>query len=319
MKQAYGDILERENKKMRVIRKLKYGNKADLAFDSLNYILMFGVLVIVLYPLIYVVSASFSDPYKVSSGEMWLLPKGFTLEGYKRLFNYSEIWLSYLNTIYYTVVGTAFNLAVTLPCAYSLSRKDFQGKGLIMLIIVITMFFSGGLIPSYINIKNLKLLNTRLIIIIGGATSAYNIIVSRTFFSTTIPIELQEASKIDGCSNWKLFLKIVLPLSKPLIAVMALFFGVGHWNSYFGPMIYLRDRKLFPLQLILREILIQSKVSAEMVAVDSDMALAVEELARISEMIKYTSIIVATVPMLVLYVFLQKYFVKGVMIGAIKG
>ncbi|HHV96606.1 MAG TPA: carbohydrate ABC transporter permease [Clostridiaceae bacterium] len=304
---------------MRVIRKLKYGNKADLAFDSLNYILMFGVLVIVLYPLIYVVSASFSDPYKVSSGEMWLLPKGFTLEGYKRLFNYSEIWLSYLNTIYYTVVGTAFNLAVTLPCAYSLSRKDFQGKGLIMLIIVITMFFSGGLIPSYINIKNLKLLNTRLIIIIGGATSAYNIIVSRTFFSTTIPIELQEASKIDGCSNWKLFLKIVLPLSKPLIAVMALFFGVGHWNSYFGPMIYLRDRKLFPLQLILREILIQSKVSAEMVAVDSDMALAVEELARISEMIKYTSIIVATVPMLVLYVFLQKYFVKGVMIGAIKG
>jgi len=304
---------------MKEISKLKYKNKADLVFDSLNYILMFGVLVIILYPLIYVVSASFSDPYKVSSGEMWLLPKGFTLEGYKRLFNYSEIWLSYLNTIFYTVVGTTFNLAVTLPCAYSLSRKDFQGKGLIMLIIVITMFFSGGLIPSYINIKNLKLLNTRLIIIIGGATSAYNIIVSRTFFATTIPNELQEASKIDGCSNWKLFIKIVLPLSKPLIAVMALFFGVGHWNSYFGPMIYLRDRKLFPLQLILREILIQSKVSAEMVAVDSDMALAVEELARISEMIKYTSIIVATVPMLILYVFLQKYFVKGVMIGAIKG
>lgn len=319
MKLAYGDIIEKENKKMKVMNKLKYKNKADLLFDSVNYILMFGVLIIVLYPLIYVISASFSDPYKVSSGEMWLLPKGFTLEGYKRLFNYNEIWLSYLNTIYYTVIGIAFNLAVTLPCAYSLSRKDFQGRGLIMLIIIITMFFSGGLIPSYININNLNLINTRLIIIIGGATSAYNIIVSRTFFSTTIPNELQEASKIDGCSNWKLFLKIVLPLSKPLIAVMALFFGVGHWNSYFGPMIYLKDRELFPLQLILREILIQSKVSAEMAAVDADMAIAVEELARISEMIKYTSIIVATVPMLILYVFLQKYFVKGVMIGAIKG
>lgn len=319
MKLAYGDIIEKENKKMKVMNKLKYKNKADLLFDSVNYILMFGVLIIVLYPLIYVISASFSDSYKVSSGEMWLLPKGFTLEGYKRLFNYNEIWLSYLNTIYYTVIGIAFNLAVTLPCAYSLSRKDFQGRGLIMLIIIITMFFSGGLIPSYININNLNLINTRLIIIIGGATSAYNIIVSRTFFSTTIPNELQEASKIDGCSNWKLFLKIVLPLSKPLIAVMALFFGVGHWNSYFGPMIYLKDRELFPLQLILREILIQSKVSAEMAAVDADMAIAVEELARISEMIKYTSIIVATVPMLILYVFLQKYFVKGVMIGAIKG
>jgi putative aldouronate transport system permease protein len=319
VKLAYGDIIEKENKKMKVMNKLKYKNKADLLFDSVNYILMFGVLIIVLYPLIYVISASFSDPYKVSSGEMWLLPKGFTLEGYKRLFNYNEIWLSYLNTIYYTVIGIAFNLAVTLPCAYSLSRKDFQGRGLIMLIIIITMFFSGGLIPSYININNLNLINTRLIIIIGGATSAYNIIVSRTFFSTTIPNELQEASKIDGCSNWKLFLKIVLPLSKPLIAVMALFFGVGHWNSYFGPMIYLKDRELFPLQLILREILIQSKVSAEMAAVDADMAIAVEELARISEMIKYTSIIVATVPMLILYVFLQKYFVKGVMIGAIKG
>lgn len=294
-------------------------NKADLIFDIINYLLMFLVLVIILYPLLYIVSTSFSEPMKVASGEMWLFPRGFTLEGYERLFNYSEIWLGYANTIFYTLVGTTLNLAVTLPCAYAISRKDFVGRTFIIILLMITMFFSGGLIPTYLVIKQLNLLNTRIILIIGGATSAYNIFIARTFFSTTIPNELEEASRIDGCSNWKLFIRIILPLSKPIIAVLGLFFGVGHWNSYFNAMIYLKDRSLYPLQLILREILIQSKVAAEMAMADVDVAETLAAKARIAELIKYTSIIVSTVPILILYVCLQRYFVQGVMIGAIKG
>lgn len=299
--------------------KLHRQNLPDQIFDAGNYLLMFIVLVLIAYPLIYILSASFSDPIRVASGEMWLLPKGLTLEGYERLFRYSEIWNGYANTVLYTVLGTIFNLIVTIPCAYALSRKDFYGRNLIMTMFVITMFFSGGLIPTYLIVRDVGLLNTRLMMIVGGATSAYNVVVSRTFFSTSIPAELQEAGRIDGCNNYKLFGRIVLPLAKPIIAVMAMFFGVGHWNEYFGAMIYLKDREIWPLQLILKEILIQSRVAAEMAMQSSELLEGAAALARISEMIKYTSIVVSVIPMMILYINMQKYFVKGVMIGAIKG
>ena len=294
-------------------------NLADLAFDAGNYLLMSLVLVLIAYPLVYILSASFSDPLRVASGEMWLLPKGATLEGFERLFRYSEIWRGYANTIYYTVFGTFFNLLVTIPCAYALSRKDFVGRSLIMTLFVITMFFSGGLVPTYLVVRDIGLINNRWMMIVGGATSAYNVVVSRTFFATSIPYELQEAGRIDGCTNYKLFGRIILPLSKPILAVMAMFFGVGHWNEYFGAMIYLKDREIWPLQLILKEILIQSRVAAEMAMQSSELLEGAAALARISEMIKYTSIVVSVIPMMALYVYMQKYFVKGVMIGAIKG
>ena len=278
---------------------------------------MLLVLIIVVYPLIYILSASFSDPASVSGGEMWLWPVGFSLEGYVRMLGYSEIGLGYSNTIVYTAAGTLTALAVTLPAAYTLSRKDFVGRGVLTVLVLITMFFSGGLIATYINIKNLGLLDSQLLMIINGACSAYNLIVSRTFFSS-IPPELQEAAQIDGCSNFRLFFKIILPVSKPIIAVMAMYYAIGHWNDYFTAMIYLTDRAKYPLQLFLREILIQSRVSADLLA-DVELAESIAAKARISSMIKYCSIIISTIPLLVVYPFFQRFFVKGVMIGAVKG
>ncbi len=290
---------------------------SDILFDWINYLAMLLVLIIVVYPLIYILSASFSDPAGVSGGQMWLWPVGFSLEGYVRMLSYSEIWLGYSNTIGYTSAGTMAALIVTLPAAYTLSRKDFIGRGVITILVLITMFFSGGLIATYINIKNLGLLDSQLLMVINGACSAYNLIVSRTFFST-IPPELQEAAQIDGCSNFRLFFKIILPVSKPIIAVMAMYYAIGHWNEYFTAMIYLTDRTKYPLQLFLREILIQSQVSADLLA-DVELAESIAAKARISSMIKYCSIIISTIPLLVVYPFFQRFFVKGVMIGAVKG
>ncbi len=297
--------------------KRKYTDR-DWAFDIINYFLSLVVLIIVLYPLVYTLSASFSDPFRVADGDMWLWPVGFTVEGYERLFGYSEIWLGYMNTIIYTVGGTMLSLVVTLPCAYALSRKDFVGRGILMTMIMITMFISGGLIPTYINIKNLGLLDTRTLMFITGLTNAYNLIVSKTFFDSTIPAELQESGRIDGCSDTRLFLQIVLPLSKPIIAVMAMYFGVAKWNEYFTPMIYLKTREFFPLQLFLREILIQDQVAAQIIT-DVELAESLAMRARVSAMIKYTSIVVSTLPMIIVYPWIQKFFIKGVMIGAIKG
>jgi putative aldouronate transport system permease protein len=291
---------------------------ADKWFDWINIVLASLVLIVVLYPLVYILSASFSDPFEVAGGRMWLWPVRVTLEGYERLFSYREIWQGYMNTILYTVGGTMLSLVLTLPCAYALSRKDFIGRGVLMTMVMITMFISGGLIPTYINIRNLGLLDSRTLMYISGATGAFNLIVSRTFFASTIPMELQESGRIDGCSNVRLFTQIVLPLSKPIIAVMAMYFGVARWNEYFVPMIYLKTRALFPLQLFLREILIQSQVAAEMIS-DIELAESLAARARISAMVKYTSIIISTIPMLILYPFLQRFFIKGVMIGAIKG
>jgi len=299
---------------------MKYESRADRIFDVINYLLLIIVLVLTAYPLIYIVSASVSDPTAVNSGRMWLWPVSFTLEGYQRLFKNGEIWLGYANTIFYTVFGTLLNLAVTLPCAYAMSRKDFVGRKTLNFMVVFTMFFGGGLIPTYIVVKNLGLLDTRIILLVLGATSSYNLIVTRTFFSSSIPDELRESAFVDGCTNWILFTRIVLPLSKAIIAVMALFFGVTHWNAYFNALVYISTREKYPLQVFLREILIFSEMLPAMLA--SEDSLVIEELtrqARIAEMVKYGAIIVSSLPVIIAYPLLQRYFVKGVMLGAIKG
>ncbi|KAJ3198184.1 hypothetical protein HK101_008684 [Irineochytrium annulatum] len=251
---------------------------------------------------------------------MWLLPKGITFEGYARVFENTNIWIGYKNTIIYTVVGTIVNLIVTLPAAYALSRSDFVGRGFFMAMFMVTMFFGGGLVPSYLLVKDLGMVNSMWALILPGAASIWNIIVCRTFFQSTIPKELQEAAHIDGCTNTRLFIKIVLPLSMPIIAVMALFYGVGHWNSYFSAMIYLNDSSKYPLQLFLRQILVLQEMAAQGGgAIDTSSATAMNTKAEIAALVKYAVIIVATLPVIAVYPFLQRYFVQGVMIGSVKG
>ncbi|MDF2926902.1 MAG: sugar transporter permease [Paenibacillaceae bacterium] len=290
----------------------------DRIFNIVNIALLSLMLAVVLYPMIYVVSASISDPNLVNSGKMWLLPKGITFEGYRRVLQHGELWVGYRNTIFYTLAGTLINLAVTLPCAYALSRRDMLGRNVLTALFAFTMFFSGGLIPTYLVVKNLHLVDTIWVMLLPGATSMWNIVLSRTFFQSNIPHELQEAAVMDGCSNWRLFFAIVLPLSAPIIAVMALFFGVAHWNSFFSALIYLSDRGKYPLQLILREILVQQQVASDMMSNGSDMESMAAQ-ARIAEVVKYAVIIVSTLPIIAVYPFLQRYFVQGIMVGAIKG
>ncbi|MGH1632409.1 carbohydrate ABC transporter permease [Enterococcus casseliflavus] len=294
--------------------------RADKIFLIFVYVFLAISLLIVLYPLIYIISASISNPHLVNSGEMWLLPKGITFEGYRTLLGNSSIWRGYLNTIYYTVLGTSINLLVTLPCAYALSREDFSGRRAFTNFMLVTMFLSGGLIPSYLLIRSLGMLNTVWALVIPGAVSVYNVVVTRTFFQSTIPREMEEAAIVDGCSDFRLFMQIVLPLSTPIIAVMALFYGVGHWNSFFSALIYLSDRSMYPLQMILREILILQDMSSNTVNnVTSEMANMLYSKQQLAQVIKYGVMIVSSLPVIIAYPFLQKYFVKGMMVGSIKG
>ena len=294
--------------------------RADKIFLIFVYVFLAISLLIVLYPLIYIISASISNPHLVNSGEMWLLPKGITFEGYRTLLGNSSIWRGYLNTIYYTVLGTSINLLVTLPCAYALSREDFYGRRAFTNFMLVTMFLSGGLIPSYLLIRSLGMLNTVWALVIPGAVSVYNVVVTRTFFQSTIPREMEEAAIVDGCSDFRLFMQIVLPLSTPIIAVMALFYGVGHWNSFFNALIYLSDRSMYPLQMILREILILQDMSSNTLNnVTSEMANMLYSKQQLAQVIKYGVMIVSSLPVIIVYPFLQKYFVKGMMVGSIKG
>lgn len=295
------------------------GEKVFLATIAIFLTFFF---LITLYPIIYVVSASFSDPAAVSSGEMLLWPVRPSLDAYKFILKYKEIWSGYGNTIFYTFVGTILNLGVTMPCAYALSRKDLAGRNVIMVIFMITMYIGGGLIPSYLNVNNMGLINTRFYILISGLVSVYNVIVAKTFFANTIPWELQEAAFLDGCSNIKLFIKIIMPLSAPITVVLALYYGVGHWNQYMTPLIYLKDRVKYPLQVILREILTMGNFSSEALSSGGYSAAELEALnsmANVANQMKFAIIVVATVPMLAIYPWLQKYFEKGVMIGSVKG
>jgi putative aldouronate transport system permease protein len=293
-------------------------SKSDRIFNIINNFIVVFALLIVLYPLIYVLSASISDPDQVNLGNVWLLPKGLQFDGYRRVFQDREIWIGYKNTIFYTLVGTLVNLFFTLTAAYPLSRKDFYGRNVFTVLFTFTMFFSGGLIPTYLIVKDFGLMNSMWALIIPGAASMYYIIIVRTFFQSTIPAELHEAASMDGCSNIRLFVSIIIPLSTPVIAVMSLFYGVAHWNSYFSALIYLSDSRKYPLQLILREILVMNQMSVQMMET-GDQADTLEKQARIAELIKYAVIIVSSIPVLAIYPFLQRYFVKGMLVGAIKG
>jgi putative aldouronate transport system permease protein len=290
-------------------------SKTDMLFDIVNHGILVLVLVITAYPLLYVLSASISDPMTVLKGEVWLWPKGFNLDAYRRVFENKDIVLGYKNTIIYTITGTALNVIMTIAGAYPLSRKDFYGRNFFMILFSFTMFFNGGLIPTYILMKKFGLYNNFWVMILPGAVGMYNMIIMRTFFQNTIPMELQEAAFIDGCTNIGTLWRIILPLSKPIIAVMVMFYGVGHWNAFFNALIYLNDHNKFPLQLILREILIREDM-ASMMGESTDTIVKQQMLA---EGLKYSVIVVASLPVLALYPFLQRYFIQGVMIGAIKG
>lgn len=288
---------------------------ADRWFDILNYSFLMLLVLVVLYPLYIIVISSISDPDSVNAGNVWLLPQNITFEGYERIFQNERIWTGYRNSLFYAVLGTTINVILTMTAGYALSRSTLFGKNMLMFMIVFTMFFNGGLIPSYLLVKELGMNNTIWSQVIPNAVGAWNIIITRTFFQMTIPKELHEAAEIDGCSDTKFFWRIVLPLSTPIIAVMVLFNAAGHWNSYFQALIYLRDETLHPLQIVLREILVVNETQENMVtAAQSD-----TETLRIVDAMKYGIIIVASLPALVLYPFLQRYFVKGVMIGSIKG
>lgn len=293
--------------------------KGDKIFVILLYILLMIALILVLYPLIYVLSASISNPNSVNSGEMWLFPKEINWEGYKTIFANKMIWNGYKNTIIYTSLGTFINLIVTLPCAYALSRENLYGKKIFMNFLMVPMFIGGGLIPSYLLVKNLGMLDTVWALVIPGAASVYNIAITRTFFESTIPKELEEAAIIDGCTDFKMFTKIILPLSLPIIAVMALFFGVGHWNSFFSALIYLSKRTMYPLQLVLREILVNQDLTSNPEVMSDGVAEALYNKKQLAQVIKYGVMIVSVLPVIAIYPFLQKYFVKGVMVGSLKG
>lgn len=292
--------------------------KSDITFEIIHKIIIWFFLIIITYPLIYIISASISDPTYVNSGEMWLLPKGITFEGFKRVFQNSDIWLGYRNTIFYTSLGILVNLAVTLPCAYVLSKDKLVGRSFIVGMLILTMFFDGGLIPTYLLVRDLGMINTFWAMVIPSAASVWNIIVTMTFFKATIPKELEESAEIDGASTFRIFLQIVLPLSGPIIAVMALFYGVTHWNQYFSAMIYLTDRELYPLQLFLREILVEQQMTAQMIEEGLDPeAIALQ--TKVASLIRYSVMIISSAPLIIVYPFVQKYFLKGVLIGSLKG
>jgi multiple sugar transport system permease protein/putative aldouronate transport system permease protein len=287
----------------------------DRMFNIINYSILFIFTITILYPLIYVVSASFSSSTAVISGRVWLLPVEPTLEGYAAVFKHKLIMSSFLNSVFYTAVGTAVNVVFTLMAAYPLARKDFMPRNVVMALFVFTMMFSGGLIPSYLIVKQLGLIDTRWSLIIPGALAVWNMIITRTYFQQTIPDELLEAAQMDGCDDFTFLRKIVIPLSGPIIAVISLYYAVGHWNQYFSALLYLKQQDLYPLQLVLRDILVQNEVDSSMITDVADQ----EARAGLRELLKFSLIVVSTVPVLIIYPFIQKHFVKGMMIGSLKG
>ncbi len=287
----------------------------DRIFDLVNYIILGAILLSVLYPLYFIIIASFSDPDYINSGKVWLFPKGITLEGYGRIFRDDSLIRGYRNSLVYTSLGTTINIILTLTGAYVLSRRDLYGRKLFTIFILITMFFQGGIVPRYLLIKSLGMTNTIWAMVLPQAIMVWNLIVTRSFFETSIPDELLKASYIDGCTNTRFFVSIALPLSKAIVAVMVVFYGVWHWNSFFDPLIFLQDEKKYPLQLVLRSILIEAEVQSTMLD-DTETAAVME---RIADMIKYGAIILASLPVLFVYPFAQRHFVQGIMVGSVKG
>ena len=290
-------------------------SRGDRLFVTVNTSLLAVVLVLVLYPLVFVISSSFSSTDAVIAGRVWLLPVEPSLQGYRAVFEYKQIWSGYYNSAFYMIFGTIINVFMTVLAAYPLSRKDFFGRNVVMGLFTFTILFNGGLIPTYLVVKSLGMLDTRWAMLIPNAVIVFNVIVARTYFQMTIPDELLEASQLDGCSDFRFVAGVVVPLSGPILAVITLWYAVGHWNSYFWALIYLKSAALYPLQIILRNILIMNQVVQEMV-VDVELTEAMQGLV---ELLKYSLIVVASLPVLALYPFVQKYFVRGIMIGSIKG
>ena len=297
------------------MRKSNRQSAFDIGFDVVSTLLLIVALLIVLYQLYFVLIASISDANSISLGKVILLPKNIDFVGYRRILQDNRIMNGYVNSILYTVASTVIGTMTTILAGYSFSRTDLVGRKALMMVYVFTMYFSGGLIPTYLVVKDVGLLGSPWAVILMGAISVYNIIIARSFFSSSIPVDLYEAAQLDGCSNGRFFISIVVPLSKSIIAVIALYYAVAQWNGYFNALIYLSKQNQYPLQMVLREILLSSQsVQADVTDVD-----AIQEMQRIAATIKYGVIVVASLPMLMLYPFIQKYFVKGVMIGSVKG
>ena len=286
----------------------------DIAFNIFLYALSGIILLAIAYPLYFIIIASFSNPSEVANGNVWLWPSQFTLDGYKELLRHDDIWTGYLNTILYTLVGTLIGLFVNISAAYALSRRDLVGRRLITFFFIFTMFFNGGLIPTYFTIRDFHLYDTFWVMVLPFSVAVYNMIVARTFFDSSLPKELLDAAQIDGCGNLRFFFSIALPLSKAVIAVIALYIAVAQWNSYFNALVYIRSENLKPLQLVVRNILITNQS-----LVGAGDGLAAQEAMRLSNLMKYAVIIITTVPIMCVYPFVQKYFNQGVMIGALKG
>ena len=287
----------------------------DKVFYSVTTIVMLLLLIITGYPLLYILSSSFSSRLAVLSGKVFLFPVDFSLEGYEAVFQNRDILIGYRNTIFYTAVGTVINVIMTMLAAYAFSRKQWVLKKTMTKLFMFTMIFSGGMVPTYLVIRSLKILNTVWAMLIPGAMSVYNMIIARTFIENSIPYELFEAARIDGCDDFRYFLHMVLPLSKAILAVLTLYYAVGHWNAYFSAMIYLNKRNLYPLQVFLREILVLNQFNSEDI-IDEELMQVKQGMA---DLLKYALIVVSTAPILCMYPFVQRYFVRGVMIGSVKG
>ncbi len=292
--------------------KLKSGN--DKVFDVINALIMIVICLVIAYPLYYVFMASFTDPGIVNSGKLLLWPEKLFLGGYQKIFAFKPIWTGYWNTIRYTVLGTLTAIAVTIPCGYALSRKDLAGRRLWNFLFTFTMFFNGGIIPLYLVINKIGIYDTIFAMILPGAVSVYNLIVCRSFFDTSVPDELIEASKLDGCTDFGIFFRIVVPVSSTIIAVMLLFYATSIWNSFINALMFMGDQSKMPLQVILRSLILSNQASS-VLSSGTEMI----ERQKLAEQLKYGVIVVSAMPLLVVYPFVQKYFAKGVMIGAVKG
>lgn len=295
--------------------------QGDFRFDVVNIIVLGLITLLFFYPMYLCLISAVSSPEEVYAGRVLLFPKGFNSEGFQRVIENDSLWRGYLNTIFYTVLGTCINLALTMTGAFVLSRRTFALRTPLNWMVLFTMFFGGGMIPTYLLVKDLKLLNTVWSLVLPGAISTWNLIITRTFLATSIPNELQEAAYIDGCNNIRFFLRIVLPNATTIIAVIGLFYAVDHWLSYWNAMLYITDEAKYPLQLVLRDILLKAEVALQSAQSGENMesATAVVDLLRISESVKYIVVIAGTLPLLIVFPFVEKYFVKGVMIGSVKG
>lgn len=294
-------------------------SRSDIIFDTVIFIVLTFILLLVAYPLYFIIISSFSSPDKVASGQVIFYPKGFNLNGYKEVFKNSQVVRGFLNSLIYTTVGTCINLLLTIPTAYALSRKKFHGRNFVTIFYMITMFIGGGMIPTYLVVQKMGMLDSMWALVIPGAISVYNMIVARTFFQQNISEELYEAAELDGCGHGKFFFSIALPLSKAIIAIMVLYYGVGHWNSYFGALLYMQTESKYPLQLVLRSILVQNEAQLNQVITSAAQQEAMIARRELTELMKYSLIIISSIPVLVLYPFIQKHFTKGVMLGSVKG